>query len=279
MKKLIKWTLITTVVVGIAGFAAFGKDFPSYVGTGFSSVRDSLKESIPVEVEIKRAEKLIKAIDPEIKQCRLELARAKTELGYLNDDIDRLRKKVGKQERKLRAGQKLLQNAEQASYEMGSSTYSRRRVEMDLARTFETFKNNKAMLKSKEALVERQSRSVTASLVKLDAVRTRKAELENTIASLKVQKKHLDALAASSKKVDVDDTALGEATKVLAEVKKRLDVTQQMIEDDIFFAEGIREDAMPKRDILKEINQHFNGETESSPKSLSVRNAAPLDGR
>ena len=281
MKKLIKWTLISTVIAGIAGYAILGDQFTSYVGTGFSSVRDSVRESIPVEVEIKRAERLIRAIDPEIDECKKELARAEVELEYLSTDVNRLRKTVAKQERKLRAGQKMLANAEQASYEMDSGrTYSRRRVEIDLARTFEMFKNNKAMLKSKEALIDRQTMSVSASRVKLDSVRSRKAELENTIAALKVQKKHLDALAASNKRFDLDDSALGQATEVLADVKKRLDVTQKMIEDDMFFTDGIGDEAsMPKRDILKEINQHFDGETKSSPKTLSVRNAGPLDGR
>jgi predicted nucleic acid-binding Zn-ribbon protein len=277
MFKLIKWSIITVIAVGVAGFAVLGDHFGSYVGTVGSSVRDSVRGNIPIEFEIKRAEKLIRAIDPEVNQCKRELAIAEVELEHLIQNVDRLHKTVEKQTRKLKNGQKLLSDIQTSSYETSSGhVYSRRRVEIDLGRTLEMFKNNKAMLKSKRSLIERQTMAVSASRVKLDSVRTRKAELENTIASLKVQKKHLDALTASNRRFDLDDSALGKATEVLAEVKKRLDVTQRMIEDDMFFAEGISEDRAPRRNILKEISMELAGES-AKPKKLTARNATPLE--
>jgi predicted nucleic acid-binding Zn-ribbon protein len=277
MFKLIKWSLITVIAVGVAGFAVLGDHFGSYVGTVSSSVRDSVRGNIPIGFQIERAENLIRAIDPEVNDCKRELARAEVELEHLIENVSRLQKKVQKQARKLKSGQKLLSDVETSSYETDSGyVYSRRRVELELGRTLEMYKNNRAMLKSKQALIERQTMSVTASRVKLDSVRTKKAELENTIAALKVQKKHLDALAASSSRFNLDDSALSKATELLAEVKKRLDVTQRMIEDDMFFAEGITDDRAPRRDILKEINRQFSEES-AQPKKLTARNATPLE--
>jgi predicted nucleic acid-binding Zn-ribbon protein len=277
MFKLIKWSIITVIAVGVAGYAVLGDHFGSYVGTVGSSVRDSVRGNIPIEFEIKRAEKLIRAIDPEVNQCKRELAQAEVELEHLIENVERLRKTVDRQSRKLKAGQKMLGDVQTSSFETEwGHSFSRRRVELELGRTFEAFKNNKSMLKSKQALIERQTMAVSASRIKLDSVRTRKAELENTIASLKVQKKHLDALIASSRRFGLDDSALGKATEVLADVKKRLDVTQRMIEEDIFFAEGFSDDKTPRRDILKEISNHFAGE-EAKPKKLTARNATPLE--
>jgi predicted nucleic acid-binding Zn-ribbon protein len=277
MFKLIKWSLITVIAVGVAGFAVLGDHFGSYVGTVGSSVRDSVRGNIPIGFQIKRAEKLIRAIDPEVNDCKRELARAEVELEHLIENVSQLRKKVQKQARKLKSGQKLLSDVETSSFDTASGyVYSRRRVEFELGRTLEIYKNNRAMLKSKQALIERQTMSVTASRIKLDSVRTKKAQLENTIAALKVQKKHLDALTASHSRFDLDDSALSKATEVLAEVKKRLDVTQRMIEDDMFFDEGIMNEKMPRRDILKEINMQFS-EERAQPKKLTARNAAPLE--
>ncbi len=276
MFKLIKWSLITVIVVGGLGFAVLGDHFGSYIGTVGSSVRDSVRGNIPIEFEIKRAEKLIRAIDPEVNECKREVARAEVELDHLVRNVARLEKLVQKQERKLKSGQKLLSDVQTSSHELATGrVYSRRRVEIDLGRTFEMFKNNKAMLKSKQALIERQTVAVSASRIKLDSVRTRKVELENTIAALKVQKKHLDALAASNRRFDLDDSALGRATEVLADVKKRLDVTQKMIEDDMFFADGITDEKTPNRDILKEISLHFAEDAPGKVRRLSARNAAP----
>jgi len=261
LKRMIKWTVIGVVALGAAGMFLFGDHAGSYFSTVGNSVRDQVRESIPVEFEIKRAEKLIRAIDPEIEDCKREVARAEVELDHLVAQIARLQKTVKKQERKLRDGAELLgTNAKVSSYSLGGNTYSRRRVEIDLERTFEMFKNNEAILASKQKLIERQTMAVGASRIKLDSVRTRKAELEGTIASLKVQKQHLDALAASSRRFDLDDSALGKATEVLANVKKRLDVTQKMIEDDIFFTEGISPERQPDRNIAKEIGVHFSAE-------------------
>lgn len=271
MFKLIKWSAIGLVALGAAGFAIFGSHFGSYVTTIGTTVRDNFKSAIPVEVEINRAEGLIAQIEPEIKSCKLEVARAVVELRHLETTVERLEKTVTKQEAQLRKGSDYLTNAETSSYSAANRRYSRRQVELSLSHTLEMFKNNQIMLKAKRALIEKQTAAVSASKLKLDSVRTRKAELENTIAALKVQKKHLDALAASSKQFDLDDSALSQATEVLAGVKKRLDVTQQMIEEEMYFADGLKEgEAAPQRDIAREIRQHL-GTANAEAKSLSVR--------
>lgn len=261
--KLLKWTTIAAVLAGSAGFLVFGDHFGSYFSTVGNHVRESVRGSIPVEFEIKRAEKLIQAIDPEIRECMKEVAAAEVDLDHLVGEVKRLTETVAKQEQKLKSGADLLTDAKVSSFELCGRSYPRRRVEIDLERTFEHYKNNQAMLRTKKALIERQTMAVAASREKLDSVRTRKAELEATIASLKLQKQHLDAMATARGRFDLDDSALGKATEVLADVKKRLDVAQKMIEDDIFFTDGISEKD-PKRDILQEIGMHFAQERDAA---------------
>lgn len=282
MFKLIKWSLIGAAVVGSAGYFVFGDSLGSYFSTISSAVREEVRGKVPVEFEIKRAERLIAAIEPEINECKREVARAEVELEQLTKDVARLRKVIDRQERKLKSGSAMLENAKNTSYVLSGHSYSRRRVEMDLARTFEVFKNNQAILKTKQALILRQTQAVDASRAKLDSVRNRKAEMENTIASLKVQKQHLDALAASSRRFDLDDSALSEATEVLKDVKTRLDVAQKMIEGDMFFSDGIQAEQLESRNITQEIGRYFRGETgEASAESeaLAPRNAEISLGR
>lgn len=257
MLKIIKWSALGLLIISSAGYFVFGEHLGSYFSTIGNSVRENVRGKIPVEFEIRRAEKLIQAIDPEIKECKREVAQAEVELEHLVAQVDRLEGTTAKQERRLKNGCNVLGDAECASSEIAGRLYPRQRVEIDLARTFEVYKNNKAILKSKKALIQRQTMAVGASRAKLDSVRARQAELENTIATLKVQKQHLDALAASSRRFDLDESALSQATEVLSEVKTRLDVAQRMIEDDLFFAEGIQDESVPHRNILEEISAHF----------------------
>jgi hypothetical protein len=77
----------------------------------------------------------------------------------------------------------------------------------------------------------------------------------------------VDALAASSRKFDLDTSNLARAKEVLAEVKKRLDIAQKMIQSDLFVQQGIPdEETEPRRNILAEVDAYLqgNGEEKSS---------------
>ena len=50
IRKTFKMLLIGSAVLGGAGFLFLGTDFPSYVGSVASSVRESVTEQIPVEI-------------------------------------------------------------------------------------------------------------------------------------------------------------------------------------------------------------------------------------
>lgn len=262
MFKIIKWTAISTVALLGAGFFLFGTHMGSYLGTVTGSVRESIRGQIPVEFEIKRAESLVREIDPEIDGCKRNLAQAEVDLEDLRESVGKLEKIVAYEERKVQRGTDLLAGNELGDGEvrLASNRYQQRRFETELAATFDSYKNNKSILKTKQALIERQTKAVSVAKQRLDIVRAQKISLESTIASLKVQKASLDALAAGSERFDLDDSSLSKAKEVLASVQERLDVTQKMLEYDMF-PEILSDVAdAPGRDIITEIRDHFSGE-------------------
>jgi hypothetical protein len=255
---MVKWGLIGVVGLGATSFFLFGDNALNYVSTMASSVKDSVRGQIPIEFELKRAEGLIRDIGPQIHQCKVDVARQEVQLENLVDDVARLERDVARAERKLKQGADLLASSDGTPvYELAGGTYSRERIEIDLERTFEVYKNNTDLLKSKTALIERQNRAVAAARSKLDAVRAEESRLSDLIGQLKTQKAQIDAMKASSKSFVLDDSALGQAKKVLAEVKERLDVAQKMLADDLFFEDGIRPADGPRRNIVAEIHRHF----------------------
>jgi len=260
MFKIVKWGVVGVVVVSTAGFILFGSNALNYASTAVGSVKDSVRGQIPIEFELKRAENLIQDIGPQIMQCKRDVALQEVQLDNLTADVARLERVVARAERKLKVGADMLAGGEgQSSYELAGGVYSRERVEIDLERTFDAFRQNGSLLESKRALIERQTRAVAAARSKLDAVRAEEARLVGLVGQLKTQKAQVDALKASSRGFALDDSALGQAKEVLAQVKERLDVAQKMLADDMFFQDGIAMDAGPTRDIITEIQHHFRG--------------------
>jgi chromosome segregation ATPase len=272
--------------LGLAGSAAaaffvFGEHTGSYLGTVASSMRESVRGKIPVEFELKRAERLVGEIDPQIENCRRDVARAEVELADLEQQIEDLSVAVSRDERKLKAGREVLATAsvQQPVYELAGKRYDRQRVELDLARTLETHKSNVTILRGKRALRERQTQAVDAARTRLDAVRSQKTRLEDQIATLKLQKRQQDAMAATSSRFDLDDSALSKAKEVLSRVKKELDIAQRVIEDDLFHSQGIATELPAGVDVVKEIDTFFAEEAGSvamPPAKLELRAAAPV---
>ena len=257
IRKTFKMLLIGSVVLGGAGFLFLGTDFPSYVGTVASSVRESVAGQIPVEIELKRAESLIRKIDPQIQTCKRDLANAEVELEGLEESVQRLEQVVAAEEKKLRVVAALLREDGADGVHLASDFNARRRVKADLARTKDSYVNNLAMLKTKRALIERQTQAVAAAKERLDAVRYERGTLEEQVRSLKTQQMQVEALAASSTRFDLDSTALSQAKEVISKVRKRLDVAQRMLENDMAFHFDPIGEEIDRRNVVAEIEELF----------------------
>ena len=260
IRKTLKWTLLGGVVLGGAGFLFLGTAFPSYLGTMASQVREGITGQIPVDLEIKRAEGLLKQIDPQITKCMRDVAQAQVELESLQSSIANLEKVTTAEEKKLKVGARLLSGGDEGEVQLAADFGARRRVSADLERTKDSYVNNSAMLKTKRALVERQARAVDAAQQRLDAVRAERVTLEDQVASLKTQKMQVEALTAQSQRFDIDSSALSQAKEVIANVKKRLDVAQRMLENDIAFHADPVVAEVDERNVLKEIHELFPAE-------------------
>lgn len=256
--KAMKMMVLTGAVLGGSGLLLFGTDLGSYLGTMASSVRESVVGQIPVPFQLKRAEGLIRQIDPQIDTCKRDLANAEVELENLQASVTRLERVVDNEEKKLKTGAQLLSGDGTGEVRLAADHLSRRRVEVDLQRTLDSFKNNSAMLKAKRTLIDRQSQAVQVAKQRLVAVSAERETLCEQVRSLKVQQQQIEAMAASSRRFDLDSSALSQAKAVVEEVRKRLDVAQKMIENEMVFqGEDVVSAADASRDVLKEIHEQF----------------------
>ena len=70
------------VGVGLALLLALfmGRDCCSYLSTSMGWMKDSVKESVPVQFEIERARKMIRDLDPEIERNMRKIALEEVEI-------------------------------------------------------------------------------------------------------------------------------------------------------------------------------------------------------
>lgn len=259
--KAFKMLFLTGAVLGGTGFLLFGTDLGSYLGTMAASVKEGVEGQIPVDFEIKRAEKLILQIDPQIETCKRDVARAEVELEELHASVEHLQQSVGQEEKRLKSGARLLSGDGTSEVVLASDRSTRRRVEHDLQRTLDSYKNNQTILKTKRALIERQTEAVSVAKQRLAAVRAEKENLADQVRSLRTQQQWIETMNASQRRFDLDDSALSQAKEALAKVQKRLDVAQKMLENDMAFpTDDPLASAEPTRDVLREIKEHLGAE-------------------
>ena len=282
MCKWVKRFVLAGVLIAGVGFLTFGTSMGSYAKTAFGDLRGKIKKAVPVEFELRRAHGLIREIDPEINSARRDVARAEVELENLEGEILNLKTAIVRGESKISRQRKFLAqlpkmdgdsiltiNVSNSGVKLTSKAPMAQRVRRELARTFDLFRNQKELLRSKLTLVSRQRRVLEAARSKLNSVRSERAKLEDLVSSLEAKKKQLDAMAAAAKRFDLDTSALGEARKVLAGIRKRLDVTKKIIEEEMFLATGTpSEEEGLQRDILGEVDQYFGSKSKKNVKAL-----------
>jgi len=282
IRKTIKTLFLTGAVLGGTGFLMFGTDLGSYLGTMAASVKEGVEDQIPIDFELRRAEGLIREIDPQIRNCKRDLARAEVDLEELQGSVRALDKVVIDEERQLKRGASLLTgeavNASNVSFVLADDRGTRRRVERNLQRTMDSYHNNMAILQTKRALIERQTEAVEVAKQRLMSVRAEKENLADQVQALRTQKQMIETLAAGQQRFHLDDSALSQAKEALNKVKKRLDIAQKMLENEVLWHgdPAIAEDTDPTRDVVKEIHEHFGGSATGASTPTTVEHAVTM---
>ena len=81
-----KGIMLGTAALVLLGLL-FGREGYSHVKTSLGWVRQSVRESVPVEFEISRARQMIKDLDPEIHRNMHLIAKEEVEVKHLRDQL------------------------------------------------------------------------------------------------------------------------------------------------------------------------------------------------
>jgi chromosome segregation ATPase len=235
---MIKKTLMATAGAAMLAGMLLGTESVSYFTTSANWVRDSVKQSVPLEFEIERARNLVKELSSDIQQSMHTIAKEEVE-------VERLTKQI-KQLQETRASERLgvlkLQSelsSNKQSFEFGGKAFTVSQVKEDLSNRFERFKTNDATLESLAEIQSARQKSLDAARQKLDGML---------------------AAAQTTSEVTLDDSRLSRAKNLIADVQTRLSVATKQLEATSRLQSEIPLHQPAESDVVDQVTEYFRNQ-------------------
>ena len=261
IRKLIVYPVVILGTGAVAGGLLFGDELFSYLRTSTREVRSAVKDAVPLEFELARAREMIDGIIPEMKTNITLIAEEEVEIENLRRDIKAGEKRLEDEQSKLAKLRDML-DSRNVRFTINDQDYSRSRVTEDLSRRFERVQEAEAVLEGKRRLLESRQQSLAGAKRMLDKTRHQKALLEDKVASLEAQYRLVKA-AGTGTGLQLDDSKLAKAEKLIGEVRTRLDVAERVLAHEARFVETIPLEAeVDEADLVARIDRYLDGEPE-----------------
>jgi hypothetical protein len=270
MWKWIKRSIVIGVAACAAGLFFFGTDAMSYVTSSSRAIKRAVKDSVPVEFEIKRARDLLDELIPEMHANLKIVAQEEVEVASLERELEHERKSIADERAKIQSLREGISGGA-TTYTAASRTYSRAQVIDELSRRFEHFRTAEQVLAGKEKLLDSRRAALDAAVKKLEKSRLARIELASQIESLEAQFRLVQAQSAGNG-FRVEESKLSQTERLLTELRKRLEVAQRILAREARFVETIPvEEPVNAEALMEKIDHHFSkANAEACPKAAAV---------
>lgn len=266
----LKRGLIGAAAAAVLGTLVFGRDVFSYAKTFGCQARDAVKAEVPIEFEIERARGMVENLVPDIRKCMHVIAEEEVNVEHLSKEIASAQADLHKQKDQILVLRRDVDQGHQ-TYRYASRTYTSDEVRRDLAARFERYKTAEATLASKRAILTAREEAVSGGRKKLDGMLSAKRDLEVQLENLDARLKTVQA-AQTASSVQLDDSQLARAKKLISELNKQLDVRQRMLDADGKFTGLIPVEsavAVPE-DLSNQIDEYFGRGTKPAEGDKTV---------
>jgi capsule polysaccharide export protein KpsE/RkpR len=274
--KTIKLTLTVVVCGALIGSLVFGTDVVSYVRCSANSVQSAVKDAVPIEFELKRAKDLLEDIIPEMHAQIKLIAQEEVEVAALKGELDTSHQMLISESDRIHTLKSALE-ANQVSYQFGVREFSRHDVKADLVARFARYKEAEVVLASKKRLLSTRESSLNAAMALLEKTKSQKRLLKDKVGTLEGRYRVARAQAVGSTRLTLDNTKLTQAEKLINQINKRLDVAERVLAHESRFVQTIPVDVIQEKDLLAQIDEHFNP-IEMSSEELAVAENMSGDG-
>jgi hypothetical protein len=266
--RWVKWGVMGTVGLGLLGGMLFGRDILSYAKSSAKSVRAVVKDSVPIEFELRRARDLLDGIIPEMQANIRVIATEEVEIAALKGEITKNKEGLNDEQSKIKTLRVALEQP-RAQYAFAGRNYSHDEVKRDLAARFERFKESEVVLASKVKVLDAREKSLDAARQMLEKTAGEKRILEAKIEALAGQYRLVKA-ASTGSQIQVDNSKLAQTEKLIAQIQKRLDVAERVLAAESKFVEQIPVDTVVESDLVAQVDEYFDAHRQQSEKAPSA---------
>ncbi|MFO0903490.1 MAG: hypothetical protein U0939_10845 [Pirellulales bacterium] len=241
--------LLTTVICG--------RDAVSYVSTSAGWVKQTVKDSVPIEFELERARNMIKDLDPEIRDNMHVIAREEVEVARLREQFAEAQKQLTKDRSDVARLKKDLDEGGSTFVYAGRS-YSQKQVETDLSRRFERYKTKEATVDKLRQILAAREAGLMAANDKLKAMQAAKRQLEVEIENMKARVEMVKVAESTSAAVAFDDSRLSRTREALRDIAARIEVAEKIVATTgSTMPDQIPLDEVDSKDVSEEVARYF----------------------
>lgn len=261
LKKFFMTSLIVATVAG--GLLATGAW--SYLRTGVSEASRAVKDSVPIEWEMKRARQMIEDLKPEIAKNMQVVAKEEVGVQRLNDEINSKKNQLTKgRDEIMRLKDDL--KAGSVQYVYAGRKYTQQQVREDLTNRFKQFQVHEATTQKLSQVLSAREKNLDAARRKLDEMLAAKRELEVEVENLQARMTMVE-VAQTSSRISIDDSHLSSTRQLLDEIRSRIDVAERINASEGVLNGSIQLDETTNSDVIQEIADYF-GEGRSEVENL-----------
>lgn len=260
--KWVKLGLVSVAGFGLLGGLLFGKDAVSYVKSSAKGVRTAVKDTVPIEFELRRARDLIEDIIPEMQANIRLIAEEEVEVAALKGEIAKNRDGLNDEQSKIKTLRVALEQP-RAQYCFAGRNFTHDDVKADLAARFDRYKESEVVLASKVKVLEAREKSLDAARQMLAKTTGEKRVLESRIEALASQYRLVKAASVGSK-IQVDNSKIAQTEKLIAQIQKRLDVAERVLAHESRFVESIPVDTVVEEDLVAQVDDYFKARSDKT---------------
>lgn len=268
---MIKKALVSLAVAGCLGTFVFGRDVVSYARTWGTSVRNAVKSEVPLEFQVQTAREMVEKIVPDIRDTMHVIAEQQVEVEHRGEEIATRTADLATQKEAILALNDHLDSGPDM-YVTHRRSYSRDEVKRDLSARFERFKIAEETLKREQQILAAREKALEANQKKLDNMLVAKQDLEVKIEQLEARLQAIQA-AETVSTLEIDQTQLARAKKLIRELDKQLDVREKLLDAEGQFAGLIpveTQEIVVSEDIKERVDAYFGRTVEEEPRALET---------
>jgi chromosome segregation ATPase len=261
LRKFFVGSLAAAMILG--GLVATGAW--SYIRTGMGQASQAVKDSVPIEWELKRARQMIDDLKPEIAKNMQVVAKEEVSVARLSNEITSKKNVLAKSRDDIMRLKDDLKTGS-VHYVYAGRKYTQTQVRDDLTNRFKQFQVHEQTTQKLSQVLAAREKNLDAARRKLDEMLSAKRELEVEIENLQARMTMVE-VAQTSNPVSIDDSHLSSTRQLLDEISTRIDVAERLSASEGVLSGTIPLDEPETSDVLQEITDYF-GEGRSEVENL-----------